>query len=105
MKMPAKILAPTKSLEERLKGHPELRAKFEDLLSVVENAQGDLTLADAAEQRVIEEIGVLGQTALQEWAVRQQQQQSESFTQRNPTAYRGGEKTFIGKADLDASKF
>jgi hypothetical protein len=34
----------------------ELRAKFEVLLSVVENAQGDLIRADAAEQRVIEEI-------------------------------------------------
>ena len=32
------------SLEQRLHAHPELRAKFEDLLSVVENAQGDLTL-------------------------------------------------------------
>jgi hypothetical protein len=67
------------SFENRLNAHPELRAKFEDLLSVVENAQGDLIRADAAEQRVIEEIRHLGQTALQEWATRQQQQQSEAF--------------------------
>ena len=92
------------SLEQRLHAHPELRAKFEDLLSVVENAQGDLTLTDAAEQRVIEEIRSLGQTALQEWALRQQRQQSEAFSQSNPSAYRGGKKNSIGIADSDASK-
>jgi hypothetical protein len=55
----------SKSFEQRLNAHPELRAKFEVLLSVVENAQGDLIRADAAEQRVIEEIRQLGQVALQ----------------------------------------
>jgi tRNA U34 5-carboxymethylaminomethyl modifying enzyme MnmG/GidA len=63
------------------------------LLSVVENAQGDLLRADAAEQRVIEEIRQLGQVALQEWASRQEQQQSKSFSQENPTSNRGGKKT------------
>jgi hypothetical protein len=83
------------SFEQRLNAHPELRAKFEVLLSVVENAQGDLIRADAAEQRVIEEIRQLGQTALQEWAIRQQQRQSEAFSQENPTANRGGKKTIL----------
>ena len=85
----------TESLEQRLNGHPELKTKIESLLLVVENAQGDVTLADAAEQRVLEEIRMLGQTALQEWAVRQQQQQSEAYRQQNPTAYRGGKKTLL----------
>ena len=93
------------SFEQRLNAHPELRAKFEVLLSVVENAQGDLIRADAAEQRVIEEIRQLGQVALQEWATRQEQQQSEAFRQQNPTANRGGKKNFIGIVDSDASKF
>jgi hypothetical protein len=55
----------SESFEQRLNPHPELRAKFEVLLSVVENAQGDLILADAAEQRVIEELRQLGQVALE----------------------------------------
>lgn len=93
--MPPESLEQSKSLEDRLKTHPELRAKFEDLLSVVENTQGNLTLADAAEQRVIEEIRQIGQTALQEWALCQQQQQSEAFSQANPTAYRSGKKTLL----------
>lgn len=83
------------SFEHRLNAHPELRAKFEILLSVVENAQGDLIEADAAEQRVIEEIRKLGQTALQEWATKQQQRQSEAFSRENPTANRSGKKTVL----------
>jgi hypothetical protein len=93
------------SFEQRLNAHPELRAKFEVLLSVVENAQGDLIRADAAEQRVIEEIRQLGQVALQGWATRQEEHQSKLFSQENPTANRGGKKNSIGIADSDASKF
>jgi hypothetical protein len=93
------------SFEQRLNAHPELRAKFEVLLSVVENAQGDLIRADAAEQRVIEEIRQLGQVALQDWATRQEQQQSEAFRQENPGANRGGKKNSIGIVDSDGSKF
>lgn len=93
------------SFEQRLNAHPELRAKFEVLLSVVENAQGDLIRADAAEQRVIDEIRQLGQVALQEWASRQEQQQSERFTRENPLANRSGKKNSIGIANSDVSKF
>lgn len=42
--------------EERLNLYPELKAKIEALLSVVENALGDIVKASEAEQRVIEEI-------------------------------------------------
>jgi hypothetical protein len=93
------------NFEQRLNAHPELRAKFEVLLSVVENAQGDLILADAAEQRVIEELRQLGQVALQDWATREEQQQSAAFRQEHPTVNRGGKKNSIGIPDSDVSKF
>ncbi len=67
----------SKSLEERLNRQPELRTKIESLLSVVENAEGDLVKANEAEQRVIEEIRQLGQVALQGWATRQNQVQTD----------------------------
>jgi hypothetical protein len=70
MNMKTKTTSSSKSIEERLKDYPELKAKIEGLLSVVENAEGDLIKADAAEQRVVEEIRQLGQTALQTWATR-----------------------------------
>jgi hypothetical protein len=42
MKISPKSIEQVESLEQRLNAHPELKAKIKDLLSVVENAQGDL---------------------------------------------------------------
>ncbi|MCP4317563.1 MAG: hypothetical protein GY789_16495 [Hyphomicrobiales bacterium] len=55
-------------LEERLANYPELRAKFEDMLDIVENAKGDLIKANDAEERVLEEVGKIGNQALTGWA-------------------------------------
>lgn len=57
---------------ERLRRYPELQAKFDALLDVVENASGDATKADEAEQRVFEELRLMGQQAIQAWAERKQ---------------------------------
>lgn len=92
------------SLEERLKRHPDLQAKIEALLAVVENAAGDMDKANAAEQQVIEEIQQLGQAALQEWATRQNQQQTQQFIQTHPQAQRTRKKNSTGTADSVASK-
>jgi hypothetical protein len=98
-----KPASPSKGIEERLNDYPELKAKIEGLLSVVENAEGDLIKADAAEQRVVEEIRQLGQTALQTWAMRQEIQQSEAYISANPSSHKGGKKNSIGTVDMDAS--
>ena len=100
------VSSPTLSekLEERLNRHPELKAKIEALLSVVENAEGDLVKANEAEQRGIEEIRQLGQTALQEWATRQNQAQQDEFIQTNPQAQRTRKKTFTGTVASAQSK-
>lgn len=65
------------SLDERtqrfiakLQEHPELKARFEGLLALVENAEGDTLTADDAEQQVVEELQLLGREALQCWARR-----------------------------------
>jgi hypothetical protein len=57
----------------RLQRHPELQAKFDLLLDVVENADGDANKADEAEQRVFEELRQMGQQAMQAWAERKHQ--------------------------------
>lgn len=105
MKRPPQSIEQPTSLEQRLQAHPELKAKIEALLSVVENAQGAVIRADAAEQQVIEEIRQLGQAALQGWANRQHQQQSEAFALEHPKAHRGGKKSSIGTVDTDALMF
>jgi hypothetical protein len=49
-------LQSAESFEQRLKAHPELRAKFEVLLSVVENAQGDLIRAGVIKSEIFSKI-------------------------------------------------
>lgn len=95
MKMQSQPAEQPESLEQRLNSHPELKARIEVLLSVIENATGDLVKANDAEQRVVEEIRQLGQTALQAWATGQNQQQSEAFSLKHPSAHRGGKKTLL----------
>jgi len=62
---------------ERLKKHPTLRERFESILDIAENANGDCIRADDAEEQVIEEVRKLGQTTLQGWADRQNKEQTE----------------------------
>jgi hypothetical protein len=47
--------AKAQAFYEKLERHPELKARMESLLEVVENTNGDLVKAAEAEQRVIEE--------------------------------------------------
>ena len=91
-------------LAQRLYQHPHLQVKVEELLAVVENAEGDLTSVHAAEQRVIEEIRQLGQAALQGWASRQNQQQSQAFIKQHPEARRQRQKKFTGTVALGKLK-
>lgn len=75
-----------RTLAERLREYPELRARFEELLAIVENADGDVVKADEAEEQVIQELRELGQSALQGWAERKQRRvQRESEGQRGVT--------------------
>ena len=48
------------SFSARLANHPTLKARFESILDVAENTNGDLISADEAEQRAIEEVRQLG---------------------------------------------
>ena len=86
-------------LVQRLHQHPHILAKVEELLAVVENAEGDLTSADAAELRVIEEIQKLGQAALQGWAERQNQQQTQVLLEKTPAVHRSRKKNSTGTQD------
>jgi hypothetical protein len=56
-----KTSVPSKqTLEERLKEYPELKAKIETLLGIIENAGGDIEKAAEAERRIIEELRQVG---------------------------------------------
>ena len=70
------------SLEERLKDLPEVRARFERMLELIENAAGDVEKAAEAERRVTEELQQMGNEVLHGWARRQEQKKEEKFNDK-----------------------
>jgi hypothetical protein len=46
-----------------LKSHPDLRDRMASIADAVENAEGNLEEADAAEERLVEEMRLLGREA------------------------------------------
>jgi hypothetical protein len=73
------------------------------LLSVVEDAAGDLEKADAAERRMIEELRQMGNEALTAWAERGVERSTEKAA-KNPELRPAGKKTSTGTRHLVRSK-
>jgi hypothetical protein len=64
------------NVDARLDKYPELRAKVEGMLDIIENAGGDVAKAAVAEQRVIDAMRELGHEVLERWAHQQQARQA-----------------------------
>lgn len=92
-----------RSLEERLKDLPEVRARFERMLELIENAAGDVEKAAEAERRVTEELRQMGNEVLHGWARRQEQKKEEKFKDK-PGLNRKEKKTSTGSRDSGKSK-
>jgi hypothetical protein len=84
------------SLEARLNRHPILKARMEALLDVVENTAGDLDKANAAEQRVIEQLQRMGNEVLHGWATNQERKKSEELEKSEQRVRHKEKKTSIG---------
>jgi hypothetical protein len=50
------------------RSHPELRDRMASIVGAVGNSEGTLVEADAAEERLVEEMRLLGREAMQSWA-------------------------------------
>jgi hypothetical protein len=87
------------SFEERLRQYPELRKRFEELLRVVENAGGDAVKANEAEDRVVEELHQMGQTAMQAWAERKHRRMVAESEKRKELTW-NGKKNCTGTPDM-----
>ena len=96
------ISSADRNLVERLKEYPELKAKIEAMLAIIENAGGDVEKAAEAEQRIIEEMRQMGNEVLHSWARRQQQKKEDEYQaqpgvnrkrKKNSTGIRGWEKS------------
>ena len=86
-------MATTKLSDEALlaflAARPELRDRFVSIVNAVEDADGDLKQADAAEERLF------GQEAMQRWAERQVEATEQEIRQR-PHMHRQGKKKSAG---------
>jgi hypothetical protein len=74
-----------RSLEESLREPPELRARFEQMLDLVENSAGDCVRADEAELRLLEQVRGLGRELLQDWAAVGQERVARACVARHDT--------------------
>jgi len=53
----------------RLEAHPTLKSRFESILDLAENTNGDVIKADEAERQAIKEVRNLGNEILHDWAI------------------------------------
>lgn len=82
-----------RSIEERLKDHPDLIARLEAMADIVENADADVEKADEAERRVLEEVRQMGREVLQAWAQRQQRKKADAALSQERELKRKEKKT------------
>lgn len=85
------------AVAERLERHPELKARMERLLDVIENKSGDVRRADEAERRAIEELRLMGQQVMQDWGHRQAEKEARGLETKGGVA-RQGKKNSTGTA-------
>lgn len=95
------ITRTTLSLTERLEAHPQLQKRFSQILDIVENTDGDVELADDAEERVIEELRRLGNEVLHDWANGQETKKSEELTQSNESVRKEIKKNSLGTQRME----
>ena len=88
-------------LAARLAQYPELRARVEEILAVVENEQGDTFTADEAEEHAFEQVRKLGQEVLQSWAERKHERLVQEYDVRRDTQ-RKGKKTLLAEPVRDS---
>lgn len=71
----------------RLERHPVMKARITRLLDLIENAGGDLKLADEAEQRAIDELRAMGQELLHEWGQRLANEEAQGLVRQGDVVH------------------
>ena len=68
-----------------LRQHPELRARFQSILELTQNADGPVKTADAVEGQLIEVLRQLGHESMNQWAAQAEQRVSTELQQQDAT--------------------
>lgn len=71
-----------RSLPERLRQHPKLWARVEQMLDLIEGSEQEIVKAAEAEQLVGEQLQQLGQETLQAWAENRHDRQAGYWERR-----------------------
>ena len=87
-----------------LEAHPGLRDRFVSIALAVMNPEGNLKEADAIEERLVEEMRLLGREALHGWA-ENQIEATEQEVRQQPGMQRQGKKNSTGIPNLAKSTF
>lgn len=85
-----------KELCAKFRQYPELRKRFEQLAAIIDNKNGETTLANDAEQSIIDELRQMGKDALQSWADCQADRTSSRIKKQKPSAQKHGKKKSDG---------
>src|SRR5271165_4831082 len=83
------------ALTSALRAHPELRQRVASIVLAVEGGGGELKEADAAEERIVDEMRLMGREALRVWAETRVEATEREIRQR-PQMHRQGEKNSAG---------
>jgi hypothetical protein len=73
-------------LIERLREHPELMERFQSILEISANADGQVKRADEVEGLLIEEMRRLGNTTMGSWAASAEKRLGEQLEQKDASA-------------------
>ena len=84
---------------EILEAHPGLRDRFASIALAVMNSEGNLKEADVVEERLVEEVRVLGREAMHGWA-ENQIEATEREIRQQPGMHRQGKKNSAGIRNL-----
>ena len=83
--------------------HPDFRDRVASIVGAVGNSDGDLGEADAAEERLVEEMRLLGREALQGWA-EERVVATERDVRGQTGMHRQGKKNFAGTRNSAISR-
>ena len=87
-----------------LEAHPGLRERFASIAIAVANSGENLKEADAIEERIVEEMRLLGREAMQGWA-ENEVEATEREIRQQPAMHHQGKKNSGGIQNLAKSKF
>jgi hypothetical protein len=87
-----------------LEAHPGLRDRIVSIALAVADSEENLKEADAIEERIVEEMRLLGRAAMQSWA-ENRVEATEREIRQQPQMHRQGKKNSAGIRNLAKSQF